>query len=238
MGALGVSAFVFGAIVLALGDNPLDVYESIYIGGFGSWFSWQNTLQRVATLLLTALCAALPTQLGLAVIGGEGAFVLGGIAVGALVVGAAGFLRAWRGVNETSSSLLINYPAIAIFYQLVEGPLRDPSDLNRASTYPVPDRATVGMIGDSSVHWGLPVGFVACGLAWFVIFRTTAGFAMRVAGRNAQAARMVGISVGRLIVAACAIGGAAAGLAGNPGGRGGQRARHNPLLIAGPERAR
>ena len=154
MGALGVSAFVFGAIVLALGDNPLDVYESIYIGGFGSWFSWQNTLQRVATLLLTALCAALPTQLGLAVIGGEGAFVLGGlagveaslaasrfpapldmacmsaggIAVGALVVGAAGFLRAWRGVNETSSSLLINYPAIAIFYQLVEGPLRDPSD--------------------------------------------------------------------------------------------------------------
>lgn len=80
MGALGVSAFVFGAIVLALGDNPLDVYESIYIGGFGSWFSWQNTLQRVATLLLTALCAALPTQLGLAVIGGEGAFVLGGLA--------------------------------------------------------------------------------------------------------------------------------------------------------------
>ncbi len=52
----------------------------------------------------------------------------GGMAVGALVVGAAGFLRAWRGVNETSSSLLINYPAIAIFYQLVEGPLRDPSD--------------------------------------------------------------------------------------------------------------
>jgi simple sugar transport system permease protein len=37
---------------------------------------------------------------------------------------------------------------------------------------------------------------------------------MRIAGGNAQAARMVGIPVGRLIVGACAVGGAAAGLAG------------------------
>lgn len=241
LAALALSAVVFGAIVLALGDDPLEVYQSIYIGGFGSWFSWQNTLQRVAPLLLTALCAAAPAQLGLAVIGGEGAFVLGGLAgveaslaaarlpapldiasllaagmaTGALVVGAAGFLRAWRGVNETISSLLINYIAIAVFNQLVEGPLRDPSDLNRASTYPVPEQATIGMIGDTSVHWGLIVGLVACALAWFVIFRTTTGFAMRVAGGNAQTARMVGIPVGRLIVAACAVGGAAAGLAGS-----------------------
>jgi ABC-type uncharacterized transport system permease subunit len=240
LGALAASALVFGAIVLALGHNPLEVYEMIYIGGFGSWFSWQNTLQRVAPLLLTALCAAVPAQLGLAVIGGEGAFVLGGLAgveasiaasrfapaldfafmiaagmaVGALVVGSAGLLRAWRGVNETISSLLINYLAIAIFNQLVEGPLRDPSDLNRASTFPVPQQATIGMMGNTSVHWGLLVGLAACGFAWFVIFRTTTGFAMRVAGGNAQTARMVGIPVGWLIVAACSVGGAAAGLAG------------------------
>jgi ABC-type uncharacterized transport system permease subunit len=240
IGALIASATAFGLIVAALGDDPFEVYRLIFVGGFGSWFSWENTLQRVAPLLLTALCAALPAQLGLAVIGGEGAFVLGGLAAveaaifasrapawlnvaalltagmaaGALIVGAAGILRAWRGVSETISSLLLNYLAIAVFNQLVEGPLRDSSDLNRASTFPTPQQAMIGTIGDSSVHWGLAVGLVACAGAWAVIFRTTTGFSMRIAGGNAQAARTVGIPVGRLIVGACAIGGAAAGLAG------------------------
>ncbi len=240
LGALATSAVVFGLIVLAMGHDPVEVYRLIYVGGFGTWFSWQNTLQRVAPLLLTALCAALPAQLGLAVIGGEGAFVLGGLAsvevsvlaaplpawldstmmlaagmvAGAVIVGCAGVLRAGRGVNETIGSLLLNYLSIALFNQLIEGPLRDGSDVNRASTLPVPDQAMIGTIGDSSIHWGLAIGLVACVLAWLLIFRTTTGFAMRVAGGSAQAARMVGIPVGHLIVGACAMGGAAAGLAG------------------------
>jgi simple sugar transport system permease protein len=240
LGALAASAVVFGLITVGLGQDPFDVYGLIYIGGFGSWFSWQNTLQRVAPLLLTALCAALPAQAGLAVIGGEGAFVLGGLAgvegarlaaglpawldiaatlafgmlAGALLVGAAGVLRAYRGVNETISSLLLNYLAIAVFNQLIEGPLRDVSDVNRASSFPVPDQAMIGSIGDSTVDWGLAIGLGACGLAWLFVFRTTTGFAMRVAGGNAQAARVVGIPVAKLIVGACVLGGAMAGLAG------------------------
>jgi simple sugar transport system permease protein len=55
----------------------------MYRGAFGSWFSFQNTLIRAAPLTLTALCTALPAQLGLVVIGGEGALVLG--ALGAVV---------------------------------------------------------------------------------------------------------------------------------------------------------
>ena len=117
-------------------------------------------------------------------------------------------------MNETIGSLLLNYLSIALFNQLIEGPLRDGSDVNRASTLPVPDQAMIGTIGDSSIHWGLAIGLVACVLAWLLIFRTTTGFAMRVAGGSAQAARMVGIPVGHLIVGACAMGGAAAGLAG------------------------
>ena len=51
----------------------------MYRGSFGTWFSFQNTLQRAAPLMLTALCTALPARLGLVVIGGEGALVLGGL---------------------------------------------------------------------------------------------------------------------------------------------------------------
>ena len=44
----------------------------MYQGAFGTWFSWQNTLTRAAPLILTALCTALPAQLGMVIIGGEG----------------------------------------------------------------------------------------------------------------------------------------------------------------------
>src|SRR5262245_38731058 len=62
IGAIIVSMLLFGVFVAIVGVNPLDVYASIYKGAFGSWFSWQNTLQRAAPLLLTALCTALPAR--------------------------------------------------------------------------------------------------------------------------------------------------------------------------------
>ena len=37
----------------------------LFKGAFGDWFSWQNTLQRAAPLMLTALCVALPARAGL-----------------------------------------------------------------------------------------------------------------------------------------------------------------------------
>ena len=70
---------VFGAFMALIGKDPLEVYALIYKGAFSSGFAWQNTLQRAAPLILTALCVALPAQAGLIVIGGEGALVLGGL---------------------------------------------------------------------------------------------------------------------------------------------------------------
>src|SRR5882724_11923230 len=146
--ALAVSLVLFGAFVALAGADPLEVYYEMYRGGFGTWFSFQNTLQRAAPLMLTALCCLIPAHLGLVVIGGEGALLLGalgaviagrafggapamlasilmvlsGAAVGGLWIALAGALRALRGVNETISSLLLNYIAIALFNHLVEGP--------------------------------------------------------------------------------------------------------------------
>jgi simple sugar transport system permease protein len=87
--------------------------------------------------MLCALCAAIPAQLGLVVIGGEGALVMGGLCAtlaglalpnapawqvqlsmaltGMLAGGcwilAVGALKYYRGVNETISSLMMNYVA-------------------------------------------------------------------------------------------------------------------------------
>ena len=77
VGSLSVSMMLFGGFVAAAGANPIEVYQTMYRAAFGSSFSWQNTLIRAAPLMLTALCTALPGYLGLIIIGGEGAVVMG-----------------------------------------------------------------------------------------------------------------------------------------------------------------
>src|SRR6478609_10612772 len=79
--ALLASAVLFGLLLAIYAQvDPLEAFALMYQGAFGSWFSWQNTLTRAAPLILTALCTALPAQLGLVIIGGEGALLMGALA--------------------------------------------------------------------------------------------------------------------------------------------------------------
>ncbi|CAN7745555.1 ABC transporter permease [Rhizobium sp. LjRoot258] len=240
-GAVLIGLALFSIFILVIGKSPATLFQLMYTGGFGSWFSIQNSLSRAAPLLLTALCVALPARLGLVIIGGEGAVVLGGVAaaaaalpfvgtlpallvlllmaaaamiVGGIWIGLAGFLRHYRGVNETISSLLLAYIAIALMNQFVEGPLRDPASLNKPSTSPLPAEYMLGKMPGMDVHWGLAIGVIACIASWVLIEVTSYGFAARIAGGNVRAAQIQGLPVGRLIVGFTAIAGSFAGLAG------------------------
>lgn len=240
LGAIAAAVLLFGGFVAFSGVNPLDMWHTLFTGAFGSWFAWQNTLQRAAPLMLTALCVALPAQAGLIVIGGEGALVLGGLAcatlayaaplpdnlagtvlvcaagalVGASWVMLAGWLRQYRGINETISSLLLAYIAIGLFKHLVEGPLRDPASLNKPSTLALSEGIRLGGIAGSDVHWGLVLGVVSCVALGLWLRWTAPGFALRVVGGNPRTAQLVGLPASRLMVLACGLGGACAGLAG------------------------
>ena len=55
--AIAAALLVFGVFVWFAGVNPLDVWLLLFKGAFGDWYSWQNTLQRAAPLMLTALPA-------------------------------------------------------------------------------------------------------------------------------------------------------------------------------------
>ena len=238
--ALFGSLVLFGIFVALFGKNPLDLYFYMYQGAFGTWFSWQNTLTRAAPLILTALCTALPAQLGMVIIGGEGALLIGALAAtsaalvmqwappiavdlamaaagmvgGGLWIMLSGALRHYRGVNETISSLLLVYIALAILNFLVEGPMRDPASLNKPSTQSIGSANMIGSIPGTEVHWGLVYGIVAAIFAYILIYHTVFGFAARVAGGNIRAAKVVGLSVGKLILIICFLAGASAGLAG------------------------
>jgi ABC-type uncharacterized transport system permease subunit len=258
LGAIVTALVLFGIFVALTGRNALAVYHEMFRGSFGTAFSFQNTLQRAAPIMLTALATAIPLRLGLVVLGGEGAMVLGGLAaaaigihlhsplsvkvgmfvtgalVGGLWVAGAGALRAYRGVNETISSLLLNYIAIALLNHMVEGPLRDPSSLNKPSTLPIGDDNMLGNLPGLDVHWGLGFCLIACLLAWFLMQRTTFGFAARMVGGNVRAALLNGLPVRRLIV----IGVSAAWARATPAAPVSRIASAVPQTLAGANRRR
>jgi simple sugar transport system permease protein len=167
-------------------------------------------------LLIGALCAtsaalAMPWATPLVV---DVAMAVAGMIGGGLWIMLAGALRQYRGVNETISSLLLVYIALAILNFLVEGPMRDPTSLNKPSTPEIGAANMIGSIPGMDVHWGFVFGIIAAVLSYILIYHTVFGFAARVAGGNLRAARVVGLSVGKLILIICFLAGAAAGLAG------------------------
>lgn len=240
LGVIVVSMVLFGTFVAFQGAEPMAVFASMYKGSFGTWFSFQNTLIRAAPLMLCSLCTAIPLRLGLVVIGNEGALVLGGLCatvvglhfqessaavvqwsmaltgmlVGGLWIAAVGALKHYRGVNETISSLLMNYVAIAVLNQAVNTWIKDPDSLNKPSSLPIPDEKMLQPFGETQIHWGLVFGAIYCLVAWFLIKQTTFGFQIRTIGANIRAARLVGLPVGLLTLLTCFLAGAAPGLAG------------------------
>jgi simple sugar transport system permease protein len=239
--ALAASVVLFSVFLLIIGKSPIEFFSLVQRGGFGTAFSLQNTLQRSAPLILTALAVAIPARIGLIMIGGEGALVLSGFAaaavaiplldrappiptliimaavaamVGACWVGIAGALRYARGVNETISSLLLTYIGIAVMNFFVEGSLRDLTNPNKPSTKPIGEAYMIGKIPGTDVHWGLAAGILLAIALHILMSRTTFGFAARVTGGNMRAALAQGLPVGKLMIACTMIAGACAGLAG------------------------
>lgn len=265
LAAILIGSILFGVFIACNGKNPFETFALLYRGSFGTSFSIQNTLVRAAPLMLTALCVALPLQLGMVIIGGEGALVVGGLAAagishalpdstgpvtailcmvlagalaGGIWIGFPGWLKYYRGVNETISSLLLNYIAIAFLNEMVEGLMHDPGSLNTPSTYAIPDANMIGKIGDSlqnwdalwrhlsdnmqgwigdnlgGIHWGFVWGLLLCAAFYLLMNHTIIGFAAKIVGGNMRAARVAGLSVGKITVVLCCLAGACAGLAG------------------------
>jgi simple sugar transport system permease protein len=238
--ALFVTLAVFGLFVALYGVDPIAVYRALYVGAFATRVSIETTLTQAAPLMLTALCTAIPARAGLLVIGGEGAVVVGGMATvligvrlegappalgvvllalagmvaGGLWIAAAGALRQRRGVNETIATLLMNYIAIAVMNHLVSGPIRDFARVLKPASWSIPEALMVGSLPGIDVHWGLAVGVAACLVLYILMRHTTFGFAVDVLGGNPRAAQMTGLPIDRMVLIACFIGGATAGLAG------------------------
>jgi general nucleoside transport system permease protein len=231
---------VFGLILVVDGKDPLRAYHDTLVYIFGNRYGFSELLVRMSPLILTAVAAALPSRLGLINVGGEGQLYMGGwlATAGALgfpdlsawlllplltVLGFLGgalwallpaLLRAGKIVNETISTLLLNYVAPLIVSYFIFGPWRS----EESSSYPqssafVP-AARLPTFDGTRIHLGLVYGVVCVALYGYVLARTRWGLNMRAIGGNAEASLRLGIPLSAYVIAAMMIAGGIAGIAG------------------------
>jgi ABC-type uncharacterized transport system permease subunit len=216
----------------------LDAYTALVSGSVGSFRAIVNTLTSSMPLILGGLAVGLAFKGGLFNIGAQGQFLMG--ALGSVIVGAQlrespafiavplalaagmlagaawgfipGFLKATSGAHEVVTTIMLNFVAFAILAAAVGGPL---NVIGSASpiTLDVGNAALPVILGRNGTIAIIYAPLMAVVYGW-LLFRTTRGFEIRIAGASPDAARYAGMSPRRLIVWTMSVSGMLAGMAG------------------------
>ena len=183
-----IVALILGMIPMMMqGINPLTGYRDMFLVAFGSAYGISETIMKAIPLMLAGLGVALAFRMLVWNIGAEGQLYMGafgaclvaytwpdspawvllpcmmaaGFVGGALWGAIPGALKAYLGVSEIITSLMLNYIAIQWISYLVIGPWQDPTSLGFPRTTRLSDSATLPTITEL---WYLPmVIFLAIG---------------------------------------------------------------------------
>ncbi len=238
-----IASFLFSlllaAVLLVISRvSPIATYTAMFKGAFGTWPNFTETLVKAIPLMLTGLAVSIAFRMEFWNIGAEGQLTLGGVAAawvalfwglpvwlvlpaalvvgmlaGAVWAGIPAFLNAHMKVNETLTTLMLNYVAILLSQHLYYGPWRDPKGYGFPGTAPFPESAWLLRI-TGRVHLGLVFAVILAFFLWLALNRTRWGFEIKIIGKNRTAARFLGIDIASMIVVSLLVSGAVSGLAG------------------------
>jgi simple sugar transport system permease protein len=228
-------------ILLILGKDPFVYYGYVAKRGLLSWGGLQETLTRMAPLLLIAAGLIVAFRAGIWNLGGDGQFLLAAVITAALapvlveflprgltliacmilstLVAAAwslipAFLKARYGVNEIVTSLMMSFLGTSLANVLIKLLFWDPeTTVPQTRTLPVDDR--LPRLFDSTVHAGLLIAIAAVVLVHLMMARTAFGLRLQVVGANPRAAIHAGLNVGWLTIATFALSAGLIGLGGS-----------------------
>jgi general nucleoside transport system permease protein len=157
--SLTLAALVSAAVLLAIGQSPMQALTVIANGAMGSSYAWGYTLYYATSFIFTGLAVTVAFHAGLFNIGGEGQAQLGGLGValvclalpwphwtlaliaamlGAALFGAAwaavpAYLQAKRGSHIVITTIMFNYIAAALLIYLLVNVLRPDGQMDPAS---------------------------------------------------------------------------------------------------------
>jgi simple sugar transport system permease protein len=239
--AIGLTMLIGMIVFTTMGYDGFHAVESIFLTPFLEPQRWGDIGVKAAPLVMIALGLAIGFRANVWNIGAEGQYVMGAIAgtgVALLTYDMTGwwilpamvlagilggmawaaipaFLRVKLQVSEILTSLMLTYVAVQFLYFLVRGPWKDPGGFNFPQTRMFTGDQTLPTVLEGTlVHLGIPAALVLAVIAWVLMEKTTAGYAIKVVGLAPSAARHGGFSAARTTWATMLISGALAGLAG------------------------
>ena len=239
--AIGLTMLIGMIVFTAMGYDGFHAVESIFLTPFLEPQRWGDIGVKGAPLVMIALGLAIGFRANVWNIGAEGQYIMGAIAgtgVALLTYDMTGwwilpamvlagilggmawaaipaFLRVKLQVSEILTSLMLTYVAVQFLYFLVRGPWKDPDGFNFPQTRMfTADQTLPTVLEGTLVHLGIPAALVLAVIAWLLMEKTTAGYAIKVVGLAPAAARHGGFSAARTTWATLLISGALAGLAG------------------------
>jgi general nucleoside transport system permease protein len=239
---LSLSAALISAFIVALlaGESPLTVFEILARGSFGSMTNIGYTLYYATPLIFTGLSVAWALRAGLFNIGAEGQLTLAGVALayvgslplpGAIAIplavltaifvagvwaGLAGILRAYRGVHEVLSTILLNFVAFGIASFFISIVLRNPESQVPETKiitegFWLPELTWFG--GGSPLNVSFFFAIAAAILYGYLDSKSRLGFRQRLVGEAQGLAKQTGTRVNLHLVLAIVMSGGFAGLA-------------------------
>jgi simple sugar transport system permease protein len=236
--ALLVSIAAGSVLMLLVGRSPGTVWAAMITRTLEDPYTLGSVLYKATALAFTGLAVSIALDAGLFNIGGEGqltagvlacstlgaalpastpaivalpvcvlAAAAGGAAIGMLV----GVTRVTRGAHEVITSIMLNFIVAGLTLWLGNAVLFRGGTTRGASIATGAELPLLGL-GGSSANAALFIALASIGGVWWLRSRTTWGQALRAVGADADAARCVGIDVGRVRIAAMTVAGALAGL--------------------------
>ena len=228
------------AILLLAGANPIEAFGHLLTGAFENPRKLGDVVVALVPLLLCSAGMLVTFAAGLWNIGVEGQMVAGALmatwvalgvraptpvmipllVVAGLVGGAlwgllAGVLKTHGHVHEIFAGLGLNFVAVALTNYLIFGPWKPPDGATMSGTDPFPEAAWMPTLGDTRASLiPLLLAIVAIVLVYILLRDTRWGLTLKAIGLNGQAARRMGIDNTLHMLAAFAVCGALAGLAG------------------------
>jgi len=220
-------------------DKVGGAYSALVRGAVGGYGPITETTSQAAPLICAGLGVGLAFRAGLFNIGAQGqavlgaivaayvgfawhlppgihlvVAVLGGLVGGGLWGGLVGWLKARAGAHEVIVTIMLNYIAAGLLgYLLTTALFQRPGRTDPIS--PVVDwNATLPRLEGGRLHLGFALALLAAVAVWWLLDRSTTGFAIRAVGANPSAAATAGMSVARTTIITMVLAGALAGLAG------------------------
>lgn len=241
--SLAAGMLAMAVVFAAAGKDPAMGLWRIFRSGFLTSYGLAETLYRAVPLTLVGVGLSVAFQGKFWNIGAEGQILAGacastwvGLALGAgavpapLVIlamvasGAAGgalwalvaaLLRNLASMNETISTLMLNYILASFVRFLIVGPWKGKTQHGFPYTDNLADRLALPSFPHSRIPYLMfALAVLAVALAYVLLRRTKFGYEIRVLGENREAARYAGIDAKRLTILMMLFSGAMAGLAG------------------------